>query len=241
MIERFMLVSSPFRGTQAVYSLGECADTRNFAPSVRPFSCGSILTRVVHIVAYLSPLLPSSLDLHADSRSLSYRNSSFSELLAQLWKSDWAESRDATPFDVTFEAADERERDLGEGAPNPTTFYQSHVAMMTSRRNSNDNTHAPTLNHAWMTPLYVLSRLIGTFDFTSLHPTPTFVTAKEKIPTLDRRTAGDVEQNIIITDSTPHLDEEYWANDGVVPVFSQWHPLPCGYEAVLLSFSYDYL
>lgn len=52
--------------------------------------------------------------------------------MRQLWKSDWAESRDALPFDVTFEAADERE-ERGEGELCGRTYYRSYVACMVSR------------------------------------------------------------------------------------------------------------
>lgn len=121
-----LAVSAPFRGTQLVYTLGERLDA---APAVRPFSAGSLVAKGIHLVTFFSPLLPRVLDLHAESRLLSFRDISFATFLKQVWKSDWAESRDATPFDVTFEAADERESEL-EGEPHPMTFYQSYVACM---------------------------------------------------------------------------------------------------------------
>lgn len=119
-------ISAPFRGTQLVYTLGEREDA---APAVRPMSVGSLITKGVHLVSFLSPFLPRSLDLHTESRSLSYHQSSFYSLARQLWKSDWAESRDAAPFDVTFEAVEEREATL-EGVINPSTYYRNHVANM---------------------------------------------------------------------------------------------------------------
>lgn len=119
-------VSAPFRGTQLVYTLGE--DTRN-APDVRRLSVGYFLAKGVHIVSYVSPLLPSFFDMHVDARRLSYRDSSFLQFLRHLWKSEWAESRDATPYDTTFEAADEREA-AGEGTVNPNTYYRSYCATM---------------------------------------------------------------------------------------------------------------
>ena len=128
MILSVTSVSAPFRGTQLVYTLGE--STKN-APDVRPWSIGSMLTRAVHILSYLAPSLPRVLDLHADARHLSYTTASFSSFLKQLWKSDWAESKDATPYDVTFEAADDREG-LGEGTCYPNTFYRSYAAYMVS-------------------------------------------------------------------------------------------------------------
>jgi hypothetical protein len=123
-------VSAPFRGTQIVYILGEC--THN-APTVRPWSVGSLVTKCVHIASYLSPFMPSFLDMHADSRSLSFWDTSFSSFLRSLRKSDWAESRDASPFDVTFQGVDMREANL-EGLPHPGTFYRSYVACMVSRQ-----------------------------------------------------------------------------------------------------------
>ena len=111
-----------------MYTLGERTDS---APSVRPFSIGNAISKVVHILSYFSPVLPSALDFHADSRALSYRESSFSELLCHLWKSNWAESRDATPFDVTFEAADLRDVE-GEGRCNTRTYYRSYTSCMVS-------------------------------------------------------------------------------------------------------------
>ncbi|KAF8078840.1 hypothetical protein FPV67DRAFT_81694 [Lyophyllum atratum] len=96
-------ISAPFRGTQLVYALGECTVA---APAVRALSVGSLLAKWVHLVTFFSPFIPPFLDLHAESRSLSFREISFPAWLKQLWSSDWAESRDATPFDVTFEAAD---------------------------------------------------------------------------------------------------------------------------------------
>ncbi|KAJ7161357.1 alpha/beta-hydrolase [Mycena crocata] len=190
-------ISAPFRGTQAVYLLGERADA---APAVRPLTVGAILGKVVHILSFLSPLLPASepFDMHGDCRSLSYREMSFPSLLKQLWKSEWAESRDATPFDVTFQAADERESN-GEGDVDPETFYLSHVACMTRSEHP-----VPSMLHITSPLMYLSSRLMGTFDYASLHPSPSFC----------RHDAVD-------------MGEEYWANDGIVPIFSQWHPLPC--------------
>lgn len=126
MILSVTSVSAPFRGTQLVYTLGEREDA---APAVRLLSVGSAITKVVHLVSFLAPFLPGSIDLHTESRALSYHHSSFGALLKQLWKSDWAESRDAAPFDVTFEAAEDREA-LSEGKLNSSTYYRSHVATM---------------------------------------------------------------------------------------------------------------
>lgn len=120
------VVSAPFRGTQLVYALGE--ETQH-APRVRPFSAGDLLAKGVHMAAYLSPILPSFLDPRVDSRKLSFKDASFTSLLRQLWKSDLAESRDAAPYDVTFDAASDRES-MDEGAVNMNTYYRSYCATL---------------------------------------------------------------------------------------------------------------
>lgn len=108
--------------------MGEQTDS---APAVRSFSFGSALAKIVHVVSYLQPFLPSVVDFHTDSRSLTCRETSFSSFLKQLWRSDWAEGRDAAPFDMTFQGAEEREAKK-EGVVNPNTFYQSYTATMAS-------------------------------------------------------------------------------------------------------------
>lgn len=62
---------------------------------------------------------------------MSLYETSVLELCGQLWKSDWAESRDATPFDVTFGAAEEREGE-GEGRVWGGTWYRSWAAVCVS-------------------------------------------------------------------------------------------------------------
>ncbi|TFK77321.1 alpha/beta-hydrolase [Pluteus cervinus] len=214
-------VSAPFRGTQLVYTLGERVDA---APAVRPMSVGSMIGKAVHVISYLSPLLPQSLNLRAEARSLSYHESSLTSLFKQLWSSDWVESKDATPFDVTFEGMEEREAN-GEGRPCPTTFYRSTTTSITTRTAKDQITHSSSLLNLFA-PLYIFSRAIGTFDFSSLSPIPAFV---QECPASDSR-KRDTEQGLpqgLVSQSEPLLGEEHFSNDGVVPVFSQWHPLPC--------------
>lgn len=121
-------LSAPYHGTQLVYSLGERTDA---APLVRPLSVGAALARCVHILSYLAPLFPrgSLADLCTESRQLSYRDMSIGGLVGQLIRSEWGASRDAAPFDVTFAASDERDRD-GVGILNENTYYRSYVATM---------------------------------------------------------------------------------------------------------------
>ncbi|KAK7064042.1 hypothetical protein R3P38DRAFT_2822035 [Favolaschia claudopus] len=198
MILSINAISAPFRGSGLVYLLGERADA---APAVQPLSVGSILGKWVHVVSYLSPLVSHIIDFHGDSRSLTYRDISFFTLLQQLWRSDWAESTDATPFDVTFQAADERESQ-GEGVVDAETFYQSHVAEMTRRHSQGSNFHAPPYSQMISPLMYLYARLLGKFDYSTIRPRPSFLSEKP-------------------------LSEEFWANDGAVPTFSQWHPLSC--------------
>ena len=91
-----------------------------------------MLAKAIHIISYFSPSLPRAFDLHTDARQLSYTQTTFMEFLRQLWRSDWAEGKDATPYDVTFEAAETRES-MGEGMCNPNTFYTSYAAYMVGR------------------------------------------------------------------------------------------------------------
>ncbi|KAJ7492409.1 alpha/beta-hydrolase [Mycena latifolia] len=186
----------------AVYILGERPDA---APAVKPLSFGSIVGKGVHLLSFISPLLPRAFDVHGDCRSLTYRDISFPSLLKQLWKSDWAESDDAAPFDVTFQAADERESN-GEGDLDSETFYQSHVACMLEA-------HTPSMRHITSPLMYILSRLVGAFDYSTLQPPPSFFHQENS--------------DCCIPDTASSMGEEYWANDGVVPIFSQWHPFPC--------------
>lgn len=114
-----------------MYILGE--STTN-APEVRSFSVGGFLAKLVHVLAYMSPLISSIIDVHADPRSLSYRECSAIQFIKQLWRSDWATSKDAAPYDMTFVASHDRESRL-EGSVFPDTFYRSYVSVMVS---SND-------------------------------------------------------------------------------------------------------
>ncbi|THH19047.1 hypothetical protein EW146_g2052 [Bondarzewia mesenterica] len=229
MVLSVSTVCSPFRGTQIVYTLGERIDA---APTVRRLSVGSALAKGVHLLCYLSPLISRMIDLRAESRGLSYRETSVASLIRQLWRSDWAESRDALPFDATFEAADDREAG-GEGRPHGRTFYRSYVACMTERTDAAALTHTPTVGHLLSGPLFLCSRRMGSFDFSTLRPTPSFLLQPD-VPIFgmnfaDQKTEKydlDIEGGIPIRAS--RLGEEYWANDGVVPVFSQWHPYGCG-------------
>lgn len=72
------------------------------------------------------------------------------------------------------------------------------------------------------------SRLMESFDYSILRPMPSFLECSDLYPhTTFHYGRGDVEKN------QPYkniIGEEYRVNDGVVPLFSQWHPLECRYE-----------
>lgn len=71
--------------------------------------------------------------------------------------------------------------------------------------------------------VYLMANIIGTFDYSKLRPIPLFL-AKENTNPGQPKHSQDLEQ--AITHSST-LGEEYFANDGVVPIVSQWHPLSC--------------
>ena len=66
MILSVNTISSPFRGTQIVFTLGERTDA---APAVRPLSWGSLLAKGVHIVSYLSEAPKSTRSYEAYKRA----------------------------------------------------------------------------------------------------------------------------------------------------------------------------
>ncbi|KAF5368457.1 hypothetical protein D9758_002331 [Tetrapyrgos nigripes] len=217
MIRSVNTISTPFRGTQVVYVLGERPDA---APRIQPFSWGSLLSKTVHIISYMSPILPEAFDLHVESRSLSYRDSTFLNFLKHLWKSDWAESRDATPYDVTFTAAEEREMS-GEGEVNPGTFYRSFATYITETR-QDSTVPTPPKSLLLLTPFYLMAQAIASFDLSTLKPVPSFLRSLCD----SKGSSLDVERGLPPDD--PDISfETVRNNDGVVPLFSQWHPRSC--------------
>ncbi|KAK0481648.1 hypothetical protein IW261DRAFT_1418679 [Armillaria novae-zelandiae] len=133
MILSITTISSPFRGTPIVYTLGEHIDA---APAVRPCRfCQTHSTSGIRNPVHFHSMIYPSLDLSEN-----------------LGKSSWATSRDAAPFDVTFMAADEREAKM-EGEPNPGTFYTSFAAFM-GRDLSGDSCIGYATNIGQMTAWY---------------------------------------------------------------------------------------
>lgn len=197
-------VSSPFRGTSIVYLLGERVDC---APNVRFFSVGSFITKIVHLISFFSPWTADYMDFHTESRAMSFYETSLWSMLKQLLKSDWGTSRDIAPFDCTYESADTREA-KGEGEVNGKTFYRSYAASWSDQ---NLGPFTPPANGFWEEPaLYYYTFHVASFDFSVIRPVPSFVNLM----------GNDIEAG-------GEGSEVYRANDGVVPVFSQWHPLAC--------------
>ncbi|KAI0275048.1 alpha/beta-hydrolase [Gloeopeniophorella convolvens] len=210
MVLSLNAISAPFRGTQLVYYIGELTDT---APGVRALSLGAFLGRAVHLAAYLAPLLPRTLDVHADARALSYREHSPAALARELWRSSWGAGADVLPYDVTFRAVDAREA-AGEGRAHARTYYRSYVAQT-------DGAAQPlwrALLSVFAAPLEVSARLVERFEFSAVRPVPSFVTPKVAL----------VHDGLEEDPTLSHvLGDEYRVNDSVVPVFSQWHPYDC--------------
>ena len=148
MVASSTTLFSPFRGTQFVYILGESTDQ---SPLIRRLSVspshqlswnlkliffrqiGSLISKVVHSMSNVSPLLPSFLrpDFHGDARALSLYDISFTQMLMQFWRSDWMESKDSTPWDCTFEAAEERDREFWKGSKGlEKTWFRSYSGTM---------------------------------------------------------------------------------------------------------------
>jgi hypothetical protein len=191
------------------------------------------------VISYLAPILPKMLDLHAESRLLSFRDASLSSLWQQLCKSDWAEGRDATPYDATFHAAEEREAGY-EGLPNGETFYRSYCASLVSLSGFSPlsvtrGSHRYLQTHtkqsevgprrapaaAIFSPFYLTSLALVYFDFTKLRPTPgpSASPADYQKHYAEFGHLGGDPQSIAA--------EQLRENDGVVPLFSQFHPFKC--------------
>ena len=67
-----------------------------------------------------------------------------------------------------------------------------------------------------------LSRSMGSFDFSAISPEPTCITPPELGDKVVEHAAKAAMPNV-----KNELPEALWANDGVVPLFSQWHPHEC--------------
>ncbi|KAF8078841.1 hypothetical protein FPV67DRAFT_81769 [Lyophyllum atratum] len=77
-------------------------------------------------------------------------------------------------------------------------------------------------------PLYFTSRSMASFDFTTLLPIPSFLehALTYSYPLSLSSLKDEVMELGLVSEA---INQEYWANDGVVPLFSQWHPFRCRY------------
>lgn len=88
-------------------------------------------------MSYLSPILPSTLvpDLHTESRRLTMFDISPFELVKQLYHSDWAQSKDATPWDCSFAAGEGRDEEFNRfrrSSMGSRTWYRSYCMSYVS-------------------------------------------------------------------------------------------------------------
>ncbi|KDN36776.1 hypothetical protein K437DRAFT_260026 [Tilletiaria anomala UBC 951] len=165
-------VSSPFRGTQVVYILGEKPLPY---PSVRFLSAGDLLTKAVHCAAYLN-IGP---DLLSDAWGFSRRGfiessaavggadnaearddagiwqgrerphwQGFRGFLRQLKRSDWADGKDCAPWDCTIAAREEAEKrpmwGAIRGSHSARTWYRSYAAYMTMPAPASSSAPSPS-------------------------------------------------------------------------------------------------
>ena len=66
--------------------------------------------------------------------------------------------------------------------------------------------------------------MVASFDFLSLRPTPTFLKSIPSCETNEER----LEEGIASLNAADgELLSALRANDGIVPLFSQWHPFDC--------------
>ncbi|KAL1923151.1 uncharacterized protein VTP21DRAFT_9527 [Calcarisporiella thermophila] len=159
-IRSLTAVSSPFRGTTAVYLLGE----KHHSPGdVRPFSWGGIIYRGMHLYDAWAPAWLKSYfyDFNIDHWEIGSRYS----LKRCLKKSPWAEGTDNPPYDLTL---DEASRANAESKTFPCTYYKSIATSMT-QPSRGYQFHIPLLSQAKTIPLTVLSYLIGRYQ---MHPKP---------------------------------------------------------------------
>jgi len=171
--------------------------------------------------------------------------------MQQLWKSDWGEGKDVISFDSTFEGSrllDERWQN-----PAPNTYYRSYVCCMTKREKPYSSYHIPSYKSPIVESifLYTFSSLVGKFDYRTIRPLPHFykpgpmphptlaphLTASPGPAPANGLAANNngaeefvdpsLRANRGPTGARVDLGEDFYANDGVVPLFSQWHPGPC--------------
>lgn len=116
-------------------------------------------------------------------------------------------------------------------SPECNDLKSSFFSVQTSKINADPSNyhHRPRTTSTLLTNgvLYILSRFIGTFDYRGLDPQPSFVVESDPRERHSNLPPMENELESGLPGSTEPIGEEYWANDGVVPVFSQWHPHSC--------------
>ena len=89
---------------------------------------------VVHFCMFFAPFFSDHpWDLLCEARSYSCKDISILRFFKNVWKSEWAESRDIAPYDVTYQSVVAREKN-GEGVVNKGTYYTSYATNMVSPR-----------------------------------------------------------------------------------------------------------
>ncbi|PWN90454.1 alpha/beta-hydrolase [Acaromyces ingoldii] len=263
-------VSSPHRGTPLVYSLGSIPGKD---PQVRFLSPGDCLAKLVHVISWARRLPMLGLDAwlpdffaeawaFASSKDENEKENEkenerskrwqlqewmgIGKLLAQLWKSDWAEGRDCAPWDCTFEERSRREEEAGEGAiwglqgrqlgqlHGQKVWLRSYAASVTAPKSSEMDRQEQTPLAGLLSPLAFTARLLRHFDYGNAPPPPL---RKKNYRSLrggsDSGYCSSAEDDAEDKNGTMHASDEekvrrdWQANDGVVPFASQFHPSDC--------------
>ena len=206
------------------------------------------------------------------------KDMSIRELLSQLWHSDWSEGKDATPWDCTFQAGEERDIEWARFRALGTTrktWYRSYVSswvgvhgptfsfpsinlnlssLQTQLINPSEPFHIPSYARILTSaPMWVTAYVMGGFDFHKIKPMPKFLAdyisgpseqeEDDDISDGSSTVFEDAVENVVPSreaqpdrgsppyDVPKYLlpEDKYFANDGVVPLVSQWHPGHCEY------------
>ena len=93
-----------------------------------------MIAMIVHFCMFFAPFFSDHpWDLLCEARSYSCKDISVLRFLKNVWKSQWAESEDIAPYDVTYQSVVAREKN-GEGVVNRGTYYTSYATNMVRYR-----------------------------------------------------------------------------------------------------------
>ncbi|PKY45639.1 alpha/beta-hydrolase [Rhizophagus irregularis] len=221
MILSLTAVSTPFKGTQGVYLLGSTINPNNI---IRPFSIGCWLGRFVHIYEYFNIQWLKELfyDFNVDHWNFYWKNVWVTE------KEQQSDNDNQNTFEEIKQSVAGKTYGLlyclykspwlynkdngpfdmtihGMKIVNetsrifPNTFYRSYVTTITCTENSIYHTPKPSLSLYY--PIYYLSYKIGRFRFPEAY--------KQYQPITDEELP------------------EWYENDGLCPIISQYHPFSC--------------